>query len=167
MPEPNQQPPDEVLEVDEGGRVHAAGPDSRYTNQDPVEDERCREEEPVIRQPWPPAGCCTQYTLEPVIRRALAECLKAKFISAELTFTNLTEPGEIHVRSARVVIDERQVAAHISATVIGELYELEMVRKLGPLCRALNQLLGDFHMLDEVAADFSRVQTMRIEIPPG
>lgn len=79
----------------------------------------------------------TSYELQSLIERCFAECKEANFIAANLE-TKQT-----------ILLNEGEVINHIANTIIGELHELEMIRRIAPMFREVRRLEGDFNMLDD------------------
>lgn len=90
----------------------------------------------------------TVLDLEEIVGRALSECVEAKMISAE---------GE-----SLLYVETEKVAKHIALTVIGELHELEVLRKIGPVIRAVNGILKDFEFFDEVERNYQKLMATRV-----
>ena len=90
----------------------------------------------------------TVLDLEEIVKRTLNECVEAKMISAE-------GDGLLYVQTEKV-------AKHIALSIIGELHELEVLRKIGPVIRAINSIIRDFEFFDEVERNYQKVMAAKI-----
>lgn len=90
----------------------------------------------------------TVLDLEEIVGRALSECVEAKMISAE-------DEGALYLETPKV-------AKHIAMTIIGELHELEVLRKIGPVIRAVSSLIKDFEFFDEVERNYQKLMATRV-----
>lgn len=65
------------------------------------------------------------------------------------------------------IVKKPELIEHITRTVIGELYELEVLRKIGPIFRMFKELVEDFKYLDDQqAAESKRLSTTVTELAP-
>ena len=90
----------------------------------------------------------TVLDLEEIVKRTLNECVEAKMISAE-------DEGALYMETAKI-------AKHISLSIIGELHELEVLRKIGPVIRAINSIIRDFDFFDEVERNYQKAMAAKI-----
>jgi len=54
---------------------------------------------------------------------------------------------------------------HIALTIVGELHELEVIRKIGPMFRMIESLKEDFRIFDERGQEDYRIRNLRIQLP--
>lgn len=104
----------------------------------------------------------TTYELQDLVRRCLDELEQASAIETQ-SFLETTENGQGTVER-KVIADREQIIQHISNTIIGELYELEMIRKIAPMVREVGRLIDDFGMLDE--RETKRINLAGLRIAP-
>lgn len=102
----------------------------------------------------------TTYELQDLVRRCLDELEQAEAIKKERY--QLASHLEVHDRL--VITDREQVIQHIANTIIGELYELEMIRKIAPIVREVRRLTDDFNMLDD--RETKRINLAGLRIAP-
>lgn len=105
----------------------------------------------------------TVLDLSRMIERCLKELLKARRLLNQGSY----KLDEDMMQRLYLMVEERldyeTVCQHISKTIIGELYELEMVNKLAPMFRMIPQLQADFKLLDDRYAQEQKLQTLRTE----
>jgi hypothetical protein len=89
----------------------------------------------------------TIYELKDIIKRCLNECEQAGYIATV---------------NKKIIVDEDMVAEHISKTIIGELLELEILRKLSPIFRTLDSIKVNMKFLDEKQAIDAGISNLRI-----
>lgn len=110
----------------------------------------------------------TTYELQDVIRRCLDELEEAEAIKklskGETDIANFEISSLASMESILVIADREQIIQHISNTIIGELYELEMIRKMAPIFREVGRLVDDFGMLDE--REQKRINLAGLRIAP-
>lgn len=97
----------------------------------------------------------TVFQLEKLIERCFDEAQKAGYIKIYLN-------APIEVDNIPVIIDKPKLIKHISMTIIGELFEFEVVRKLGPFLKMLKELSKDCEFLENQEKDYVKKQTLRI-----
>lgn len=104
----------------------------------------------------------TVYELREIIQRCLKECEDAKYIQ-EVGYMSESSDGEIkHSGPMKIIINSDQIADHISKTIIGELLEFEVLRKLSPMFRQLRSIEKNMEFLDDKHAKDSAMQSLRI-----
>lgn len=91
----------------------------------------------------------TVYQLEQIVKRALEECVQAGTIRKEVV-----EDNHFNIDAA---------ASHISQTIIGELHELEIIRRLAPIFREIPRLVKDFQLIDAEQATESHRAALKIQ----
>lgn len=91
----------------------------------------------------------TVYQLEQIVKKALEECVQAGSIRKEVV-----EDNHFNMDA---------VANHISQTVIGELHELEIIRRLAPIFREIPRLVRDFEHVDTEQTADSRRGSLKIQ----
>jgi len=99
----------------------------------------------------------TVYDLENIIERCFEECVKSEYIQKQIT----AERDEI-----AVIVNRDEVVKHISKTIIGELHELEVIRRISPIFREFRRLEKDFQHFDDLQKLEGDLQTLRIH-PEG
>lgn len=77
----------------------------------------------------------TQHDLKKLIERCFEECERNGAI--------------VEANNTKILLRPMVVSEHITRTIIGELYELEILRKLGPLMRQQKAIESDMKMLEE------------------
>lgn len=101
----------------------------------------------------------TIYDLEKIVERCFEEAIKAEYIAK-----STGNSAEFKLSVTDYIIKNRQdLIRHISHTIVGELYELEIIRKLQPFARALPQILEDFRFLDSSMNAESRKMSLRMK----
>jgi hypothetical protein len=103
----------------------------------------------------------TMYELQTLVERCFDELEGNEFISKLET----TEAGP----GQKVIVNRQEVINHIANTIIGELHELEMIRRFAPMFREINRLAKDFEMLDEkeqLRANLSGLRIAPAVVPP-
>lgn len=115
----------------------------------------------------------TVFDLEPIIRRCFEEAKKMGYINDK----KLTASAEgIEVKegiSFPQIVNQDELVHHIALTVVGELYEFEIIRRIAPIFRENRALSADFQMFgdafqlfyDKTIAD-SKLRGIRIH-PEG
>ena len=94
----------------------------------------------------------TIYNLRELIQRCFDEGKKAGFL---LEYNAADGP--------RVILqDEFKLTQHIALTIVGEMKELEIVRKVGPMFRMFRELEGNFKELDDAATADFKLRNMRV-----
>lgn len=96
----------------------------------------------------------TQYELRDLVRRCFEECKKNKAIT-------LVSPGLLG-KEVEALTDKNAVIEHIAKTIIGELFELEILRKLGPTIRQQKSIEADMEFLEKRADEEWRRQNLRV-----
>ena len=124
---------------------------------------------PVPRLPGTEDQRTTIYDLQKIIERCFLECEEAKYIRRR---TVMSSDPNTENSVEFVLVSRTEVEKHISMTVIGELMELEMIRKLSPIFRGVARLAEEFQYLDDrgrVAQQMAglRIPTEREEPPSG
>lgn len=101
----------------------------------------------------------TIYDLEKIIERCFDEGIKAEYVSK-----STGSSAEFKLSITDYIIKNRQgLITHISHTIIGELHELDLIRKLQPFARALPQILDDFSFLEDRMNSQSRKMSLRMK----
>lgn len=62
----------------------------------------------------------------------------------------------------RVIVNQEELVKHIQKTIIGELFELEICRRLAPIFREAERLSRDFSYLEARDAQEKMMLSMRI-----
>jgi hypothetical protein len=85
----------------------------------------------------------TVFDLPEIIVRCFAEAKKLGYIS---DYLGATEELVVQGRQIPVpiIVNQNDLAHHISRTIIGELYELEIIRRIVPIFRENRALTHDF-----------------------
>lgn len=83
----------------------------------------------------------TFHELELVIERCFEEAEKVKYIEKRIIAGRPNEEPE--EKEVLAIVNSMELIKHISKTIIGELYEFEISRKLGPFFRMLRSLESD------------------------
>jgi hypothetical protein len=84
----------------------------------------------------------TVFDLPEIIIRCFEEAKKLGYISNYLgTTEELIERKQLPVP---IIVNQNDLAHHISRTIIGELYELEIIRRIVPIFRENRALTHDF-----------------------
>lgn len=102
----------------------------------------------------------TVQDLEQLITRCFKELEESKDIKKEKIYD---DPKVTDTRT--VIVNEENVARHISMTIIGELQELEVVRKLAPWFRQMRSLERDMEYIEMRQAAATSLLGLRIEAP--
>ena len=97
----------------------------------------------------------TAYELQSLVERCFDEVERAGFIKK-------VPPGAEFQHM--VVVNRQEVINHIANTIIGELYELEMIRRMAPMFREVSRLAHDFELLDE--REQKRIDLSGLRIAP-
>lgn len=90
----------------------------------------------------------TVYQLNEIVEKALKECREAKLIRPDF------EGG---------IVISQEAAEHISKSVIGELHELEIIRRLAPIFREIPRLVKDFQLVDAEQTTDSHRAALKIQ----
>ena len=88
----------------------------------------------------------TVFEMKDIIERCLVECQEAGYIT----------------KDGRIMVNTDAICDHISKTLIGELMEFEVLRKLAPMFRQLRSIEKDMGYLDDKAATASSYHSLRI-----
>src|SRR3990172_5545019 len=99
------------------------------------------------------------YNLEGIITRCFEEGKRAGWIKEKTTALTMTTEW--------VIVNEYELVKHISKTTIGELYELEVIRKLAPIFRMFRELNNDFLEIDQSTNEEFRRLNLRRNPPQG
>lgn len=104
----------------------------------------------------------TVLDLDKIVERCLREALEARrFLKPNLT---ADLGGEVGLHKALLEnVDFQVVSEHVAKSIIGELYELEIIRKLAPMFRMVPQLQNDFGYLDSRLAQHDKLRNLRKE----
>lgn len=100
----------------------------------------------------------TQFDLEEIVKRCFAECVDAKCIEIEGQ-TDKHAMGS----TAKIIINEDQVASHISKTIIGELLEFEIIRRMTAVSREAPRIDRDL----EYITSMERIHNEKLGIRIG
>ena len=84
----------------------------------------------------------TIFQLQELVERAIQECVEADYIHGE--------------------VNAIESAKHISKTVIGELVELEVLRKIQAISRTQKEVSKDLEFLDSVVIEEHKKINLRI-----
>jgi len=110
----------------------------------------------------------TVWNLRELVERCLDEARKSGFIIVSQGTPVSEIPRDVKVEGkmqefiqAQVIADERKLAEHIALTIIGELRELEVLRKVAPMFRAFRQIENDLNELDVVAVEEFKLRNLR------
>lgn len=95
----------------------------------------------------------TIYELKELIERCFDECKKAGHIQEVVD-----RDGDIAV----AIINSDAIADHISKTIIGELMEFEILRKLSPMFRTFRSIEDQMKILDDKAAFQAQLPALRV-----
>jgi len=104
----------------------------------------------------------TMLDLEKIVERCLRESLEAGRFLSNSQYTNEIDQAAFH-KSLEQSIDFMVVSQHIAKSVIGELYEFEIIRKLAPIFRMIPQLKGDFEYIDDRFKQEEKLRSLRKE----
>jgi hypothetical protein len=124
----------------------------------------------------------TIYNLRELIERCFEEARQAGFIRVtegspvsrlpeNLAVVDTTEAlkqpdgGALTSISAQVIAEERKLAEHIALTIVGELQELELIRKIAPMFRMFRQLEQNFLELDSATEHEAKMRSLRVPPP--
>ncbi len=111
--------------------------------------------EPLVEGVKQEATVTTQYDLQALVRRCLQECEKSGHIEVQDEGLSL------------VITDREEVIKHIANTVVGELTELEIIRRIAPIMREIPRLEKDFQFLDDRARTSVAEGNLRIAKEEG
>jgi hypothetical protein len=100
----------------------------------------------------------TIYELQSLVSRCIDEAEKAEFI-IELTIPSADPAVE---KKVKVLLNKEELVKHISRTIVGELFELEIIRRLAPVFREVKRLCNDFELLDIKEQERINIQGLRI-----
>jgi hypothetical protein len=100
----------------------------------------------------------TIYELKEIIERCFKECEEAGFIR----FIGFHHEGK-EFPPTFVLVNPGGVADHISKTIIGELMEFEVLRKLAPMFRTFRSIEANMKYLDDKQTFQSQLPGIRIE----
>ena len=98
----------------------------------------------------------TVFDLERLIKRCFEESEKSGDIKPASGWGD---------RNSKVLVNSDAVAKHISMTIIGELFELEIVRKIAPMFRQFRSLERDLSYVEERQAADTALLGLRIATP--
>jgi len=116
----------------------------------------------AIQRTTPPTLKTTVFELEDLVKRCFAELRRTDSLgTAKIRRKGMTDSDYIE-QTADTILNEDEVCKHIAKTVIGELYELEICRKIGPMFRMMDQLTRDFAYLDAAQAKETALLGLRI-----
>ena len=82
----------------------------------------------------------TIFDLEPIIKRCLEESKKMGYIKDQVVI----DPGLFAQATIQYLANQDELVHHIALTIIGELYEFEIIRRISPLFRENRALSADF-----------------------
>ena len=91
----------------------------------------------------------TAFDIKDLIKRCFDELEQSKNITKmqlKLTAVGGIQTEETNIEH-RVLLNEDIVADHIAKTLIGELLEFEILRRLGPAYRSINSVENDLNFL--------------------
>lgn len=100
----------------------------------------------------------TVYNLNKLVKRCLEESTRAGDIENTTRVENNPRPT-----TRLTIVNEDAVCDHIAKTIIGELHELEIVRKVAPIFRVVRSLQDDFAVIDSEEKFHTSLQGLRIE----
>ena len=124
------------------------------------------QKEPELKKDEKPQ--ITTYELQDLVRRCLDELEQAQAIKKldeqETRVATFEVESLKDMESVLVITDREQIIQHISNTIIGELYELEIIRKMAPIFREVRRLTDDFNMLDD--REQKRINLAGLRIAP-
>jgi len=101
----------------------------------------------------------TIYNLEGIVERCLAEAEEAGYLK-RIAFHRTT--GE-ETSVVPGIVNRLELVKHISKTIIGELHEFEVIRRISPVFREFKRLAEDFAFFDEQQAEYQRLLATRVE----
>jgi len=111
----------------------------------------------------------TVFDLEQIIKRCFEESTKAGDIQVldehNTEIATFEVPALEDRTNITLLVNIDNVAIHISRTIIGELYELEVVRKLAPFFRQFRSMERDLMYLEERQAADTAMLGLRITPP--
>ena len=97
----------------------------------------------------------TIYDMEKIIKRCFEEAREAGYLKPILS-------SDDSLAERDVIVNEIELAKHISMTLIGELVEFELIRRISPIFRAVEGIRTQFSYLDGRQAMEADVQNLRI-----
>jgi hypothetical protein len=108
----------------------------------------------------------TQFDILDIVLRCFGECIEAGYIVVKQDEIESHASGLVRAFTARsVIINEQEVASHISKTIIGELLEFEIVRRAAAIEREEERVKRD---LEFVASQYKRMENIAgLRIDPG
>lgn len=92
----------------------------------------------------------TIYEMKDIIKRCFEECEKAGHIKkAKRAQGSHGENRTVDVKfeEETILVNPEEVASHISKTLIGELMEFEILRRMGPAFRSMRSVENDLEFL--------------------
>lgn len=106
----------------------------------------------------------TIYELQALVHRCFEEAEKAGFIKA---YQTAAPPGvEVSEHAVgytlKAITNKDELVKHISRTIVGELYELELIRRIAPIFREVKRLTSDFEFLDVKEQERINISGLRI-----
>lgn len=106
----------------------------------------------------------TVFDLENLIIRCLDEAEKVGYIKK---YETAAAPGvEVSEHAVgyqlKAIVNEIELCKHIAKTIIGELYEFEVIRQISPMFRQLRKLEGDFAYFDSRQSEETAMLGKRI-----
>lgn len=105
----------------------------------------------------------TMYDIHRLVERALDECVEAGHI-IKVPYSR----GEVGVEDSIFAFASRADAIkHIAFTIQGELFELELCRRLSPIFRGVARLAKDFQYLDDRGRVIKQLASLRISTEGG
>lgn len=106
----------------------------------------------------------TIYELKELIERCFDECENAGHIKEIKVEERVEEEGEkpVVLNPRKVIINSDAIADHISKTIIGELMEFEILRKLSPMFRTFRSIEDQMKILDDKAAFQAQLPALRV-----
>lgn len=111
----------------------------------------------------------TIYEMKELVERCFKECEEAGHIQVKnRASTDISDVEKMHKTlevyfvKERVIVNVSEIADHISKTIIGELLEFEILRKLSPLFRSLRSIENQMKFLDDKQAFQANLPGIRL-----
>lgn len=108
----------------------------------------------------------TQFEMKEIIERCFEECERAgqiKRLSKQEQYIAEFETNRYDdIFEHPIIVNLDGVCDHISKTLIGELLEFEILRKLGPVIRQQRSIERDIEILEKKHMEVMGLQELRI-----
>ncbi len=116
-----------------------------------------RGDEPAVVGPGDPRK--TVFDLQELIQRCFNEAKEAGLIKKAAR--EFYDDAQLPIGQT-LIINERDLVKHIALTIVGELHEFEVIRRIAPLFREVNRLQSDFRYFEEREAADQQMRSLRI-----